>query len=331
MHLYFKLVKSYRRVGFLHVIDMLSSEKKLTVDIAHEYSKFFRPLPVAVEDFASSIHKHFPYIINTKIRLNYSDILRHLMKWSGTSLSSAFSVLRPHIASSVKSSALVSTFRVKVEVQVDDLKFCFTPYLANKIVELSSSWNSGAKHEVGYDAFMTGCVFSQVCADLSIDFEQQSPPTELANNAMHQKYMNLLYLSWTNGDFINMSTGNRTPVSLGHYIKRWYSEIIFHCFAVGASSKTEVREAVSKVFGHHSVITIYHLDQTAASIQWETHASGYEVYKEICGSSMSQVLYVNRQMRAIEEKSDAIYDHSCGNSSCDEVFDSLSASSGSRF
>ncbi|KAK6934610.1 Ribonuclease CAF1 [Dillenia turbinata] len=410
-------------VGFRHVIDMLSSEKKLIVghncflgtesfvfnrwhdfvtlylsdsclsdtDIAHIYSKFLHPLPVAVEDFVSSIHKHFPYIVDTKILLNYSDILRRLTNKSGTSLSSAFSVLCPHIASTVKSSGLASTPHMKVEVQVDDLR--------------SSSWNSGAKHEAGYDAFMTGCVFSQACAHISIDFEQQSSSTKLANHAMLQKYMNLLYLSWTNGDIINVSTGNRNSVPLGHHVKRRYGEIIFSNIVLlwGLPPKLKVREirdAISKVFGHHSVITIYHLDQTAVFIQFSkeefvsrfldlihslernkdpisvlhpfsklleggnARASGYEVYKEICGSSMSKVIFadqanavgsewktklvnsaakpvqenelikisdfVNVNARTKEEKSDVIDDHSCSNS-CDVVFDSLYASSGSRF
>lgn len=146
-------------VGFRHVIDLLSSEKKLIVghncflgmtnsleidedcylsnilfkcffhcdtDIAHIYSKFFGTLPLTAEEFISSVNNYFPHIIDTKILLNSNYILQQRMKKSSTSLSKAFSVLCPQIALGSKSSHLALQPSVKVEVEVDDIRFAFS-------------------------------------------------------------------------------------------------------------------------------------------------------------------------------------------------------------
>ena len=149
-------------VGFRHVIDLLSSEQKLIVghncllganichlyfmaiffyqirfnqnlylcdtDIAHIYNKFFGPLPLTAEDFVSSVHKYFPYMIDTKTLLNTNYVLMHLMKKGGTSLSKAFASLCPQIASSSKKSGLAFQPSVEVEVHVDDMRFGFPSF-----------------------------------------------------------------------------------------------------------------------------------------------------------------------------------------------------------
>lgn len=92
-------------------------------DIAQTYSKFVGPLPLAAEDFVSSVNKYFPYIIDTKVLLNTNNTLQQQMKKSNTSLSSAFSLLCPHIALSSKSTGLPLCSGLKVEVQVDDSRF----------------------------------------------------------------------------------------------------------------------------------------------------------------------------------------------------------------
>lgn len=94
-------------------------------DIAHIYSKFFGHLPPTAEEYVSSIHKYFPYIIDTKVLLNGHDVLQPVMKKNCTSLSKAFAFLCPEIATGVKGSGLVSKHTVKVEVQVDDMRFAF--------------------------------------------------------------------------------------------------------------------------------------------------------------------------------------------------------------
>lgn len=91
-------------------------------DIAHIYSKFLGPLPSTAEEHVSSVNKYFPYIIDTKILLNANDMHLPMMKKSSTSLSRAFALLCPEIASSVQGPGLGPKPRVKVEVQVDDMR-----------------------------------------------------------------------------------------------------------------------------------------------------------------------------------------------------------------
>ncbi|XP_038685874.1 poly(A)-specific ribonuclease PARN-like isoform X1 [Tripterygium wilfordii] len=259
-------MKIKNTIGFRHVIDLLSSEQKLIVghncflDVAHIYSKFFGPLPSTAEKFVTSVNKYFPQIIDTKVLLNANDILQLRMKRSSTSLSSAFSSLCPQIALGSQRSDLFFQSRVKVEVQVDDTR--------------SSIWSSGAKHEAGYDAFMTGCIFAQACSHLGIDFKVFSPTEHLANSEKLQKHMNLLYLSWTNGDTIDLSTGHRTAGILSSSnLKKRYPKILFENIVLvwGFPSKLkamEIKECVCKVFGPTSVTSIYHLDETAVFVQF---------------------------------------------------------------
>nr|CAN76999.1 hypothetical protein VITISV_007764 [Vitis vinifera] len=301
-------------VGFRHVIDLLSSEQKLIVghncllDIAHIYNKFFGPLPLTAEDFVSSIHKYFPYMIDTKILLNTNNVLKHLMKNGSTSLSKAFSSLCPQIASSSKNSGLAFKPWVEVEVQVDDMR--------------SSNWNSGAKHEAGYDAFMTGCVFAQACSNLGIDFKKHSSSANLAHNKNLQKHVNHLYFSWVNGDIIDLSTGNRIAATAVCYnLKRRYPKILFSNIVIvwgfpSQLSSKKIRECISKVFGPISVTMIYHLDETAVFVQfskpelvadflfcipsqycWKVETlvlPSYETYKEICSSPISKVMFADQ-------------------------------------
>ncbi|KAK0602730.1 hypothetical protein LWI29_036419 [Acer saccharum] len=315
-------------VGFRHVIDLLSSEKKLIVghncflDIAHIYSKFLGPLPSTGEEFASSVNNYFPSVIDTKVLLNSNNVLQQLMKKSSTSLSSAFSVLCPQIVLGSKSSYLPLQSRVKVEVEVDDMR--------------SSSWNSGVKHEAGYDAFMTGCIFAQACSHLGIDFKLHSPSENLAHNEKLKKHINRLYLSWTNGDIINLSTGNRTSESFGsNNHKMRYAKICFEHIVLiwGFQSKIKARaikECICKVLGPSSVTSVYHVDESAVFVHFSkaglvskflalkeslertndpisvlhplaklleggnTRAASYETYKEICSSPISKVLFADQ-------------------------------------
>lgn len=200
----------------------------------------------------------------------------------------------------------------------------------------SSNWNSGAKHEAGYDAFMTGCVFAQACSHIGIDFKEHSPSANLAHNESLQQHVNHLYLSWVNGDIIDLSTGNRMVETMVSFnLKRRYKKILFSNiviiwgFPAHLSSK-EIRECLSKVFGPISVTTVYHLDDTAVFVQFSkselvadflvlketletihdpisvlhplsvlleggnTCAGSYEIYKEICSSSISEVKFADQ-------------------------------------
>ncbi|KAJ9562637.1 hypothetical protein OSB04_007797 [Centaurea solstitialis] len=314
-------------IGFRHVIDLLSSEKKLIVghncflDIAHVCRKFVGPLPSNLEEYVTIVQKNFPYIIDTKILLNANDVLQLKMKKSSTSLSKAFAILCPHIASGVSNSGLANSSSIAVEVQVDDMR--------------SSNWNSGAKHEAGYDAFMTGCIFAQSCNHLDIDFT--TTQSMLMKEEKLQNYINLLYLSWSSGDIVNVKTGTTTTESSAFNIFKIQQQpkILFPNIAIiwgfpSTLKARQIKESLCKAFGFTSVTSIYHLDKTAVFVQFskpelvsdflelksriekkkdaisvlhplselleggKTGAGSYEVYKEICGSRVSEVLFADQ-------------------------------------
>lgn len=94
-------------------------------DLAHLYSKFIAPLPSTGEDYISSIAKHFPYIIDTKLLLNNNDVFQVMKRKRSTSLAKAFAFLCPEIVSGVKTSRSAYKPCIKVVVQVDDTRFTF--------------------------------------------------------------------------------------------------------------------------------------------------------------------------------------------------------------
>lgn len=96
------------------------------------YKKFIGPLPSTSREYASSIQKYFPRILDTKVLLNANNFFQLILKKSSTSLSRAFALLCPHIASGVNTSELADKRRVKVEVQVDEKRLDF--YLVNSII-----------------------------------------------------------------------------------------------------------------------------------------------------------------------------------------------------
>ncbi|XP_038904545.1 poly(A)-specific ribonuclease PARN isoform X2 [Benincasa hispida] len=302
-------MKIQSAIGFRHVIDLLSSEKKLIIghncflDIAHIHTKFIGSLPSTAEEFVSSIGEHFPYIMDTKILLNGDNILQLRMKKSSTSLSSAFGLLCPHLASSF---------------------------------QRSSNWNSGDKHEAGYDAFMTGCVFAQACNLIGIDFALRSPSENLVDNEKLQQHVNHLYLSWASGDIIDLSTGKRVTGSLrSNTSKKHQANILFENIVLiwGFPTKFNARkieDCMYKAFGVMNVVSVYHLDESAMFVQFAkpemvseflnlkenlerhddpisvlhpltelfeartTHAAGYEAYKKICSSPISKLLFADQ-------------------------------------
>nr|XP_043621026.1 poly(A)-specific ribonuclease PARN isoform X2 [Erigeron canadensis] len=309
-------------IGFRHVIDLLSSEQKLIVghncflDIAHVCRKFIGPLPLNLKEFVTLVQKNFPYIIDTKILLNGNSMLQLKMKKSSTSLAKAFAIICPHIASADNMLGPAQSPSVSVEVQVDDM-----------------SWNSGAKHEAGYDAFMTGCIFAQACNLLDIDF---SSHLMLMKEEKLRNYINLLYLSWTSGDIVDLKTGEATTeCSAFMTFKIQQPKILFsNIVLIWGFSPTlkakPIKETLCKVFGLTSVTSIYHLDKTAVFVQFSqpelvhdflelkskiekknealyvlhplsdlleggrTRAASYEVYKDICGSPLSKVLFADQ-------------------------------------
>lgn len=170
-------VKIKRAIGFRHVIDLLSAEKKLIVghncflgmnispqlcygiiinkviyqlyhlvlsrcdtDLAHIYGKFMGPLPSTAEEFVSLVNHHFPHIIDTKLLLNSNNILQQRMRKLSTSLSSAFSILCSQIALGSKSPYLSLYPCAKVEVQVDDMRFVSALHCSAGNYKIRISW-----------------------------------------------------------------------------------------------------------------------------------------------------------------------------------------------
>uniref|UniRef100_A0A7N0U321 Uncharacterized protein n=1 Tax=Kalanchoe fedtschenkoi TaxID=63787 RepID=A0A7N0U321_KALFE len=254
-------------VGFRHVIDLLSSEHKLIVghncflDFAHIYSKFIGPLPSTAEEFVSGVHSCFPYVIDTKRLLSADGYLQYLMKKSSTSLSKAFAVFCPQDAAELKYFSSSIKTRVKVEVQVDEFS--------------SSSWDSGAKHEAGYDAFMTGCIFAQACSHLGFDFTTHSSSTCMADSEYLQRHINLLYLSWKSGDIINLRTQEKiteSSVSSSKHTRKYPALVYPNMLLIWGFPRTlkasDIKQSICKAFGATSVTSIYDLDGSAVFVQF---------------------------------------------------------------
>lgn len=316
--------------GFRQVIDLLSSEQKLIVghhcflDIAHVYSKFIGPLPLTPDEYAAAVREYFPYIIDTKVLLNTSDIFKQIGKkvGSGTSLSKAFSSLCPKLAYGIQESDLAETLCVNVEVQVDEKR--------------SSSWNSGAKHEAGYDAFMTGCVFAQTCSRVGVDFSLSHQSGGLPNDEKLRKYINHLFISWKVADMFDMRTGKLSEEPLLHkqlqskYSKASFDNVVILWGFPQHLKANEIRKCLLKAFGPSSVTSIYHIDESAVFIQFSkeklvhsflelteklkkprgtyeilhplskifeggsAQAGDYDAYKEICSSPESKLLFADQ-------------------------------------
>lgn len=137
------------------------------------------------------------------------------------------------------------------------------------------NWNSGAKHEAGYDAFMTGCVFSQACFHIGIDFKLYTSTIDLLHNEKLHKYTNLLYLSWVNGDIIDLKTGKTASDTLqpnagkhlGH-LKIVHSNMVLLWGLPRELRTKDIKECFWKAFGMSSITSIYHLDDSAIFVQF---------------------------------------------------------------
>lgn len=178
---------------------------------------------------------------------------------------------------------------------------------------------------------MTGCVFSQACLSLGVDFSSQT--LNLLNNEKLHKFINHLYLSWINGDIIDLNTGKIDGEFPGStIIKRRRAKPVFSDMVLlwGLPKKLKrehIRDCLNKAFGVNSVANIYRLDETTVFVHfnraelvsefldWKdrlerdkdpiwvlhplskileggcVHAARYEMYKDICSSSVSEVAF----------------------------------------
>ncbi|XP_062225876.1 poly(A)-specific ribonuclease PARN [Phragmites australis] len=309
-------------IGIRHVIDLLSSERKLIVghscflDIAQVYSKFIGPLPSSMKEFASGIHKIFPHIADTRHLMSANQTVQNVMKHKSKSLSSAFSLLCPTPYSSADKSSSLCPLRIEVEGD-ETTSSCFI---------------SGGKHEAGYDAYMTGCVFVQLCTYLDIKFEQLSPQENLATNNKMQKHINFLSPSWNSGTVVDLSTGKERPDP--GYMRRYPAPVYDNIVLIwGFQSKVrakDIKDCICKVFGPASVMSVFSIDSTAVLVQFsklesvndfldlkavlertdsaisilhplstileggQTRAAKYDTYRDICSSSESKFLFADQ-------------------------------------
>jgi poly(A)-specific ribonuclease len=79
------------------------------------YSKFVRPLPSSIKEFALSFHKIFPHIADTRHLMSVNQAVQKLMKHKSKSLSSAFLLLCPASYSSVEKPSSHSPVTIEVE------------------------------------------------------------------------------------------------------------------------------------------------------------------------------------------------------------------------
>lgn len=317
-------------IGFRHVIDLIASAGKVIIghncllDFAHIHSKFITPLPETVVEFAASLHKQFPYIIDTKYLLKSAPTLQYLMKNKSTSLSLAFTHMCGGIACTSETLNVITNSSVKVVVPTELQRY--------------TDGDSCAKHEAGYDAFMTGCIFAQACNHLDIEFTKIHSPTDLAMAVQLQKYVNLLYLGWINCVILDLTTGgdatesrpmvrgrNRPKLVSNNLVLVWGFQTGYNC--------SDMRGLVSGVLGTTSSITgIFFLDESSAVIHFRNEqvaaeflhkmektmsvssdclssqnplntllyaggtiaAASYDIYEQICKSSLSKLLFAEQ-------------------------------------
>ncbi|XP_037478133.1 poly(A)-specific ribonuclease PARN-like isoform X2 [Triticum dicoccoides] len=324
-------VKVESAIGIRHVIDLIASERKLIVghscflDIAQVYSKFIGPLPSSIKDFALAINRIFPHVVDTRHLMSASDAVQHLMRQKSKALSSAFSLLCPAFHSTAGEASIPAPVRIEVEAD-ETMLSCFA---------------SGAKHEAGYDAFMTGCVFAQLCAHIGVKFEDFTPKENLEMNKKLKKYINLLPPSFNSGTVLDLRTGMERPDAC--YKLRYPAAVhdnivLIWGFQSGLSAK-DIKGCICKVFGPASVATVFSIDSTAVLIQFskqesvndfldlkatlekqdsaisvlhplstileggQTRAANYDTYRDICSSSVTKYFFAD-QANAVCSASD---------------------------
>ncbi|XP_044457826.1 poly(A)-specific ribonuclease PARN isoform X2 [Triticum aestivum] len=324
-------VKVESAIGIRHVIDLIASERKLIVghscflDIAQVYSKFIGPLPSSIKDFALAINRIFPHVVDTRHLMSASDAVQHLMRQKSKALSSAFSLLCPAFHSTAGEASIPAPVRIEVEAD-ETMLSCFA---------------SGAKHEAGYDAFMTGCVFAQLCAHIGVKFEDFTPKENLEMNKKLKKYINLLPPSFNSGTVLDLRTGMERPDAC--YKLRYPAAVhdnivLIWGFQSGLSAK-DIKGCICKVFGPASVTTVFSIDSTAVLIQFskqesvndfldlkatlekqdsaisvlhplstileggQTRAANYDTYRDICSSSVTKYFFAD-QANAVCSASD---------------------------
>ncbi|CAM6106387.1 unnamed protein product [Calypogeia fissa] len=201
-------------VGFRKIIDAVKATGKPLVghncllDLAHLHDKFFGPLPSSVKGFSTSILNYFPCILDTKYLLKTEPTLRDANVNKSTSLAIVYQELCHGFSDK---SAIPGRFyngkpkiigkpmsRVKLEI-------------ASELQRYSGGLDTGLKHEAGFDAYMTGAVFAQICHMLQVDIGTIRQLAHAAAGASmgFASYANLMMLQTFRGQAaLDLTTGN---------------------------------------------------------------------------------------------------------------------------
>ncbi|KAL2613445.1 hypothetical protein R1flu_025137 [Riccia fluitans] len=202
-------------VGFRKVIDAIEASKiplighNCLLDLAHLHDKFLGSLPSNIKAFSASISRHFPCVLDTKYLLKTEPSLREANSRS-TSLAIVYQQLCqgfldhegiPQRFHSGKPRIVTKPFsRVKVE-------------FATELQRYSGGTDTGLKHEAGFDAYMTGAIFAQICHLLRVDLATLRSLTENAMSKTSSRsgfasYANLLMLQTYKGQLaLDLRTG----------------------------------------------------------------------------------------------------------------------------
>lgn len=146
-------------VGFRKVLDSIAESgipvigHNCILDMTHIHSKFMGPLPPTIGQFAASLQRRFPCLVDTKYLLRAEPTLRTVLANRSTSLAIVFSHICQGFADKAVASGrfyfgkgkILNTSFSKVEIQV-----------AEEFQRYGGTKDIGLKHEAGFDAYMTG-------------------------------------------------------------------------------------------------------------------------------------------------------------------------------
>ncbi|CAA0842432.1 Poly(A)-specific ribonuclease PARN-like [Striga hermonthica] len=182
-------------LGFREVIELISASEKPVVahnslnDFTFIHSKFLAPLPPTMDEFTTTLHSVFPYIID----------LNHLMKEIG-----AFEKMN-NISGAI--SYLESRFSAPITM------------------EISNREDAGEVDVYGHIVLKVCRLFLILCSILKISLEAPEGQSRQLSHSLH-RYTDMLYPCSTNStdpdaDNVRISTGNSRIVTTDNIVFLW--------------------------------------------------------------------------------------------------------------
>lgn len=178
---------------------------------------------------------------------------------------------------------------------------------------------------------MTGCVFAQACSHLGIDFSYEkvvnSENLQKYANLLYVSWNMGDVINVSSGDVKEIPVMNSVK---RRFLNISHPNIVLIWGFPSKLKASEIRKCISNVFGIYSIAGIYELDETAVFVQFtnadlaakflalkekvetsddsisvlhplsklleggKTCAAGYEIYKDICSSPISKVLFADQ-------------------------------------